>query len=113
MLWTDIGKYIPGMAAQIVHLHITVVKRNRVAGEGIESRLIKLSVNQLREHSAKIIAYAVENKVYCAAHFLCGCSKKFVSNGELVSHDEQLDVLCDEHWKQEVLGIPAEIRHVE
>ena len=48
MLWTDLGKYKPGKAAEVLHLHITVVKRNRVAGEGIVSRLIKLSVIQFR-----------------------------------------------------------------
>lgn len=113
MLWTDLGKYEPGKAADIVHLHITVVKRNRTVGEGIESRLIKFPINQLRMHIDKIIAYALENEVYCAAHFLCGCSKKFVMHGKLVSEDEHLDVLCDEHWKQEVLGIPAEVRFVK
>lgn len=111
MFWTDLGKYEAGKAAEIMHLHITVVKRNLLPGEGIESRLIKLSIPQFREHVDAIVNYAIENKVYCAAHFLCGCSKKFVLHGQIVSQDEQLDVLCDEHWKQEVLGIPAEIRH--
>ena len=113
MNWMEIKSHTKDGEEAMVHVHLSVKKRNQLPGEGVDYRLLKFSVLQFWEYSEKIITYAIENKVYCAAHFLCGCSKKFVLPGDVVSEDEKLDVLCDEHWKQEVLGIPAEVYFVK
>lgn len=97
----------------LVHVHLSVVKRFSVNGESRDYRLLKFTMMEFLYHIDTIKEYAIENKVYFAAFFLCGCSKKFVIDGKDASEDDDLDVLCDEHWKQDVLGIPAEVYFVK
>lgn len=115
MNWRSLEISTADSKETIVHVHMTVVKRNRMAGEGVEIRLLKFTMTEFLEYYQSMIDYALENKeykVYCAAHFLCGCSKKFIVDGKRISEDDNLDALCDDHWKQETLGIPARIIYV-
>lgn len=96
----------------IVHIHLSVVKRNKTTGEPSDIRLLKFTVSELHKYFDALIDYCAshtDNGVYFAIHFLCGCSKKFYVAGKNVSEDDFLDVLCDSHWKQEILSIPAEV----
>ena len=91
-----------------VLVHIAVKDRHRPYGNETHMRMVKFTTQEFRKALSKLIDYALEYKNpstfdVMTAHFTCGCKKVFVSNKGMINHDD-LDALCDNHWKEEILS---------
>ena len=93
----------------VVHVNIGVFHKHMEPLNPHQKRLIRLSMNEFRQSISKLIDYVRQNKTnYFSVHFNCGCNKIMMDpvTGDIYS-DEELDALCDDHWKKEVLGLDS------
>ena len=91
----------------IVNVNIGIVKYNKFLGDNLNHRLLRFTVEEFKGVHVKLIQHAIKHSLYFAAHFQCGCVKVFYNKDftdeQLAS--EQIDVMCDHHFKVHVLGL--------
>ena len=104
MKWTELP------VDSVVHVNIGVINKHMEPLNPYQKRLIRLSMNEFLQSLSKLIEYVRKHKTnYFSVHFTCGCNKNMLDpvTGEIYINEE-LDALCDRHWKLEVLGIDSE-----
>jgi len=91
----------------VVHVNIGVIAKHIEPLNPYQKRLIRLSMSEFDISFDKLVEYVKQHKTnYFTVHFTCGCNKTILDPVTgYIALDNELDALCDEHWKKEVLGL--------
>lgn len=91
----------------IVNVNIGIAKHNKFLGDNLNHRLLRFSMVEFKGVHVKLTQHAVNNHLYYAAHFQCGCVKVFCDKDFTMGQmaNDKVDAMCDHHFKVHVLGL--------
>ena len=90
-----------------VHVNMETKHNPRIKGVNNSNRLLKFELLKFFDVYKTLQEYAIQNNLYCSAHFQCGCVK-LIHDKNFVEEDlinDNLDVVCDDHFVRRVLNL--------